>query len=185
MATVSIRVRTLYGIIGIVLVPVLALLFWPEGASESRPSAATAEAKKVQLPAPSTKPVEVLYDSDGLLLPSDIRVAGLVLPRGLERTHEGERSHEFLSARVPLPKLLAYFGPRLMTGQVDRYGEGVVYRRAVPKEAKGGVVRLDVELMPRGSTTRVRIHEVPPVPTERPSEQELLKDFERSLKQLD
>lgn len=185
MATVSIRVRTLYGMAGVLLLPILAFFFWPEGEASTRPASDPTAAPKAQLPAPSTKPAEVLYDADGQLLPSDTRVAGLILPRGLERTHEGDRSHEFLATRVPFQKLLAYFGPRLMTGQVDRYGEGVVYRRAVPKEAKGGVVRLDVELMPHGTKTRLRIREVPPVPDARPSEQELVQDFERTMKRLD
>ena len=97
-----------------------------------------------------------LYGTDGQLLESGETVAGLRLPRGLESIREEERRHVYLTD-VPLTKVQRYFGPRLLTGQVDRLGDGAVYRRATPRDAQGGTVYLDVSIIPTVGGTRVDI----------------------------
>ncbi len=121
--------------------------------------------------APSAGPT-ALYASDGSLLPSGEVVAGLPLPRGLEPILSQGREHVYRS-KVPLEKLQRYFGPRLLTGQVEPLGGGVVYRGARPRDARGGVVRLDVKLVPGAAGTRVEIVELPPEPEHPPSVEEL------------
>ena len=92
---------------------------------------------------------EELYDAQGVPLESDEAVAGLVLPRGLTKNElvSEERRHVYAS-EVELTRLLRYFGPRLTTVQIDREGQRVTYRDAVPRGVRGGVVRLDVTVRP-------------------------------------
>lgn len=115
---------------------------------------------------------ERLYDSEGALRESDEVVAGLRLPVGLERIHGDERRHVYRT-RVPLRAVQRYFGPRLVTGEVDRLGDGAIYRRAVPKDVRGGVVKLDVSILPVASGTRVEIVEIRPPPQNPPGLEEL------------
>ncbi|MBX3248947.1 MAG: hypothetical protein KF901_17350 [Myxococcales bacterium] len=136
--------------------------------------------------APAGAQGEPLYDANGDLLPSREVVAGLTLPRGLtKRPLAGERRHVYVT-QVPLAKVQAYFGPRLITGQVDRVGAGAVFRRAVPREARGGVVHLDVGVypVPRGGA-RVEIYELPPVPQNQPPPEELMRRFDEEQRRLD
>jgi hypothetical protein len=63
---------------------------------------------------------------------------------------------------VELDAMLAYFGPRLVTGQVDRVGAGAVFREAAPRNARGSVVKLDVGIHPSAAGgTRLEIEELP------------------------
>lgn len=111
---------------------------------------------------------------DGNLLPSDEVVAGLTLPLGFELVLEEERRHVYKS---DLSVLFAqrYFGPLLTTGEVRRVGSGAIFVDAVPRDARGSVVRLDVSIYPRtGGGTRVEIverlpagAEPPPLPSDR------------------
>lgn len=127
-----------------------------------------------------------LYDREGNLLPSETVVAGLALPRGVEeRPSRGERRHTY-STEVEMGKVQRYFGPRLMTGEVDRVGSAAVFRAAVPRDVQGGVVRLDVGLYPtpRGGT-RIEIHELPPPPQTPISPEELIRRFDEDQRRLD
>ncbi len=99
-------------------------------------------------------------------------IAGLPLPRGLEPILNEGREHVYRT-KVPLEKLQRYFGPRLLTGRVEPLGGGVVYRGARPRDARGGVVPLDVKLVPGAAGTRVEIIEVPPEPQRPPSLEQL------------
>jgi hypothetical protein len=129
--------------------------------------------RPVAEPAVSDSPAvrELLFDGDGRLLPSDRRVAGLTLPRGLDTVRESRREHVY-ETDVPVAKVLAYFGPRLFTVRIDRAGSGAVYRRARPLEARGGIVHLDVSVLPAGDgRTRVHVHELPPPPSNATGEQ--------------
>jgi hypothetical protein len=119
-------------------------------------------------------PEDPLYDERGLLRESDVVIAGLPMPRGLELRFAGERRHIFHS-KVPIGDLLRYFGPRVITGEVTQLGEGAVYRNGVPRGVKGGVVRLDVAIRPTNKGAQVEIFELPPVPTNPPSPGELSK----------
>jgi hypothetical protein len=123
----------------------------------------------VDVPAPprtATTPQD-LYGSDGLLRESDEVVAGLRLPVGLTKVHGEERRHVYRT-RVPLRAVQRYFGPRLVTGQVDEVGTGAVYRNAVPRGVRGGTVKLDVSILPVSSGTRVEIVEIRPPPPNPP-----------------
>jgi hypothetical protein len=90
-----------------------------------------------------------LYGPDGRLRESDERIAGLILPRGLIPAPAlgSDRRHVFYSD-VPLDKVLRYFGPRLLTGNVERRGASVTYHRATPREARGALIELDVRVEP-------------------------------------
>lgn len=124
------------------------------------------------------------YGPDGELLESDEVVAGLVLPRGLEPVLRTERRHLFTS-RVPLEKMLAYFGPRLNTAEVEREGHSAVYRRATPIGARGGLVKLDVAIRPSSAGgTRVEISEIPPPPVDTGDRAKLIERLEEDLRML-
>ena len=87
---------------------------------------------------------------------------------------------------VPLAKVQAYFGRRLITGQVDRLGDAAIFRRAVPQGVRGGVVHLDVGIhpIPRGGT-RVEVVEIrPPSPNPVPAA-ELIRSFDDEQRRLD
>lgn len=119
-------------------------------------------------PLPLPPPREIwrdpIYGPDGVPRESDERVAGLVLPLGLEEIEElrRERRHVY-GSQVPPHKMLRYFGPRLNTVRIDRTGDQVTYRDAVPQGVRGGIVKLDVTIEPTSShPTRVTIIERPP-----------------------
>ena len=103
------------------------------------------------------------FDAEGNLRPSDQKVVGLTLPRGLEPLPiERPREHHFLAPEVPVEKLIAYLGPRLVTGAVDRIGAGATFREAVPREVQRGAVRLDVSAHPsRRGGSRLTVIELP------------------------
>jgi hypothetical protein len=120
-----------------------------------------------------------IFDAEGHLRESDQEIAALKLPMGLEEEYVDRRVHAFHTV-APLRKVLEFFGPRLMTGQVDTEGESATYRAALPRDARGSQVRLDVTIAPssRGGTS-VRIHELPSEPVNPPSLEELQREYER------
>jgi hypothetical protein len=130
--------------------------------------------------APEPGPARVsIYDAQGELREGDVVVAGLRLPRGLEPQFEHERRHVFETA-VPIEKVQRYFGPRLRTPMVTPNGQGVTYRDAAPRDATGGVVRLDVSIVPAGlGRVQVDIYELPPPPPRALSEAEVRAIVER------
>ncbi|MCG8555304.1 MAG: hypothetical protein MJD61_08455 [Proteobacteria bacterium] len=116
-----------------------------------------------------------LYDAEGNLLPSEQVLSGLTLPRGLTRKRAMRRRWVYES-RVPVDKLRRYFGLRLITGQIRPGGGGITYVAATPREAKGGVVKLDVKVGDHPSTRGIAvvdIRELPPPPINPPSDREL------------
>jgi hypothetical protein len=123
---------------------------------------------------------------DGALLESDTYVGGLRLPRGLREVAVHERQHFFEGPYVP-ELYVRYFGPRLMTGQVDHLPNGAVrYVAATAREARGAVVVMDVLVSPGSrSRTLVTIDERPPVPTTPPPEAETLEAFRRAMESSD
>jgi hypothetical protein len=109
---------------------------------------------------------ESILDERGVPLESEERVAGLVLPRGLDELEElsSERRHVYVSD-IPQDRLVRYFGPRLTTVHIDREGSSATYRDAIPRGVRGGRVRLDVTIRPSSSRgSRVEIYERPPPP---------------------
>jgi hypothetical protein len=125
-----------------------------------------ASAEQPRGAAPGAPPPEPTMGADGALLPSNEKVAGLTLPRGLEPVHEADGTHRYTTS-APIEKVLAYFGPRLFTAEVERVGDGAIYRHARPLEARGSVVLLDVSVLgtSRGQV-RVEVREAPPPPAE-------------------
>lgn len=116
------------------------------------------------LPPVPPPPGSDLYDEAGLPRESDQRIAGLVLPRGLTKVDalSGPLRHAFHS-EVPHDKLLRYFGPRLVTGDVEQRGAAVTYRNATPRGVRGGVVPLEVRIEATSShPAYVEIVESPP-----------------------
>ena len=130
--------------------------------------------------APESGPERVsIYDAAGELRESDQVVAGLRLPRGLEKKLDLDRQHVY-ETRVPLAKVQRYFGPRLHTGNVSRVGEGATFRGATPRGATGAVVKLDVSIVPAGEgIVQVNIYELPPAPAQARTEAEIRAIVER------
>lgn len=136
-------------------------------------------------PPPTGAPAgEALYGPEGELLESDQRVAGLVLPRGLEHLVDEGRRHVY-TTDVPITKVQQYFGVRLVTGAVDApEGRGVTYRDAVPRDVRGGEVHLDVSIEPAsGAEARIEIVELEPPPASPPSEAETIERARRAIEQ--
>ncbi|MFN7701465.1 MAG: hypothetical protein ACK6CU_27610 [Deltaproteobacteria bacterium] len=119
---------------------------------------------------------------DGSLLEGDSYVGGLRLPRGLRETAVNQRQHFYEGPYVP-EAYVDYFGPRLLTGQVQPLpGGGARYTGATAREARGATVVMDVVVSPGApGTTIVTIDELPPPPVDPPSEQELLRELQRDL----
>lgn len=77
-------------------------------------------------------------DDEGGLIESELEVAGLTMPRGLELKIQYE-DHWYFQSLLPLDKLQQYFGKRLSTAQIERGNDGsVTFRRALPRGAKTG-----------------------------------------------
>ncbi len=136
-------------------------------------------------PAPGPRPpsAAALSDAQGARLESDELLAGLTLPRGLSLIAQRERRHSF-ETRVPRPKLVAYFGPRLFTGAVEPLGDGAIYRAAIPRGVRGELaVKLDVSIVPASNgRTRVEIHAIPPPPADGLSTEERLRRYREKLR---
>lgn len=114
-----------------------------------------------------------IYDAHGELRESDVVVAGLRLPRGLEKKFELDRRHVY-ETHVPLTKVQRYFGPRLRTGNVSRVGEGATFHEATPRDTTGAIVKLDVSIVPAGEgLVQVNVYELPPPPAHPLSEAEI------------
>ena len=104
------------------------------------------------------------FDAEGRLLPSDDYVAGIRLPRGAELSREDGLLHVY-RVRAPIERVLAYIGPMMVTGSVERRGKGAVYKRASVRGAEFNPTKVDVSILEVGSnTTRVSIMELPPPP---------------------
>lgn len=133
--------------------------------SEDPPPSMDGVGERVPAPErPQRERPEPILDGDGIPLPSDVVVAGLTLPRGLTAVEalDSERRHHYTS-EVPVNALIRYFGPRLTTVQIDQEGSRTVYRDAVPRGVRGGIVRLDVTIRTSSAhAARVEIYERPP-----------------------
>jgi len=81
--------------------------------------------------APTAPPVQ---DAAGNLLASTERIAWLELPRGLTRAPSGRSvEHLFRARGIPIDRLQAFFGARLVGSPTRREGkDGVVMIRGVP-----------------------------------------------------
>ncbi len=153
------------------------------GCGETAPST-DGVGEALPAPEPRAREVDPIYDENGIPRESDVVVAGLTLPRGLEELEalREDRTHVYASV-VPREPLLRYFGPRLNTLDIRHVGASVSYIGARPRDARGGVVLLDVHIRPSaasGEETRVEVHEQPPPMPEgmRVSEDEVRRRLE-------
>jgi hypothetical protein len=147
---------------------------------EAEPIAVTAPERVERATAPA------LYDDEGNLLESEDHVSGILLPVALTSVVSEDRRHVY-QTDVPLTKVLRYFGPRLVTGRVDPgAGGGATYRDALPRDAAGSSVHVDVAITPiPGPRTRIEIEELLPPPPTPPSEAEAMEDLARRMQQAE
>lgn len=137
----------------------------PERAQPEAPAPAQTEAVEAE---PPTLPPRI-FDAEGKLFASGEYVAGVPLPRGVELSRADELNHVY-RIRAPIDKVLAYFGPLMITGNVDRQGKGAVYRRASVKGAEVNPTKVDVSILEVGSSlVRIQITELPPPPKYAPT----------------
>src|SRR5690606_21417128 len=113
-------------------------LLFAVACSEAPPSA-DGVGEPVEPPRPRERrdPDAELYDDSGVPRESDVRVAGLVLPRGLTEVEalRSARRHVYTSD-IPPQRLLRYFGPRLYTVNIEQRGQAVVYHDAEARSAR-------------------------------------------------
>lgn len=155
----------------------------PERGSEPGPLAAPSEKANEGLP---KRPlIRRNYDAQGGLLPSDAYVVGIRLPRGAELFREGEREHVYRIV-APVDKVLAYFGPMMITGNVERRGKGAIYKRASVRGAEISPTKVDLSILEVGSRlTRISVTEIPPPPRYVPSSEQTKAAAKESFRNLD
>ena len=107
------------------------------------------------------------------------------MPRGAELYRREELTHIY-RLRAPIDKVLAYFGPMMVTGNVERRGKGAVYKRASVRGAEISPTKVDVSIIDVGnSMTRISITELPPPPKHVPSAAETKAAAQRDWRTLD
>lgn len=144
-----------------------------------------APVEKTGAETPKQEPVTRNYDARGKLLPSDDYIAGIRLPRGAELSREDGLLHVY-RIQAPIDKVLAYFGPMMITGNVERRGKGAVYKRASVRGAEVNPTKVDVSILEVGySLTRISVTELPPPPRHVPSPDHTKAAAQRSFRTLD
>jgi hypothetical protein len=109
------------------------------------------------------------FDVEGRLIPSDEYIAGIRLPRGVELFRADELTHVY-RIRAPIDRVLAYFGPMMITGNVERRGKGAIYKRASVRGAEVNPTKVDVSILEVGSNlVRISVTELPPPPAHIPT----------------
>ena len=127
------------------------------------------------------------FDAEGRLLPSDDYIVGIRLPRGAELYREDGLLHVY-RIRAPIAKVLAYIGPMMVTGSVERRGKGAIYKRASVRGAEVNPTKVDVSILEVGSNaTRISIMELPPPPPREhvPSADQTKAAAQESFRMLD
>ncbi len=137
--------------------------------SGTRPAPQASADRTEQSKTPPATTVVRKYDAQGRLLPSDEYVAGVRLPRGAEPFFEDDLRHVY-RIYAPIDKVLAYIGPMMITGNVERRGKGAIYKRASVRGAQMSPTKVEVSILELGSSvTRISITELPPPPEHVPS----------------
>lgn len=108
---------------------------------------------------PPTRRRSQLYDEKGNLLPSEEKVAGIILPRGMKLKHKFLRGRIY-ETRVPLNKLHWYFQPRIQGGTIKRAGERTTYVAALPRDRRGAFKRIDLSIAPVVTNKRINLVEI-------------------------
>ncbi len=122
-----------------------------------------------------------LFDAEGRLLPSNRALGGLTLPRGLTNEQQGNNRHLF-EAAVPAIKLVQYFGPRLLTSQVEPSGTGASFINAIALRPTGTAYHMDVLVTERGShqsSVLIRLTDAPTAMPRVPTEEDRREYHER------
>lgn len=144
-----------------------------------------APAEKADSKTPTHDPIARNYDAQGKLLPSDDYVVGIRLPRGSELSREDELHHVY-RIQAPIDKVLAYIGPMMVTGNVERRGKGAIYKRASVRGSEVNPTKVDVSILEVGSRlTRVSVKELPPPPVHTPSSDQTKAAAKDSFRMLD
>lgn len=148
---------------------VLALVLLAACSSDSRtaerPGAAVRksnETASTNAQAPQKPLPPRIFDADGKLYASDEYAGGIALPVGVELFRADELTRVY-RIRAPINRVLAYFGPRLITGNVKKVGDGAIYKHASVKGAEVNPTKIDVTILEIGSNlVRIQIREIPP-----------------------
>ncbi len=173
---------------GLPVVLTAAMLVGCGGKAPVEPSPAQAPtasaAQETSAEGVTSSPGQPVYGADGRLLPSDEFLAGLRLPRGL-RFFRKDNLESIYRTEVPLKDVLAYFGPLLTTGKVDRIGEGAIYRHATVRGAEMNPTKVEVSILPAGELTRVGILQIPPPSKNAPPAQATRTEYYKRARMLD
>jgi hypothetical protein len=146
---------------------------------------ADAPAAKVDEGTQAREPMVRNYDPQGKLLPSDDYIIGIRLPRGTEVYREDGLQHVY-RIQAPIDKVLAYFGPMMITGKVERRGKGAIYKRASVRGAEVNPTKVDVSILEVGnSLTRISVTELPPPPRHAPNVDRTKAAAQQSFRRLD
>lgn len=139
----------------------------PKSKAPEQPSVAQSEQEAAPIEAAKPRRPRV-FDVEGRLIPSDEYIAGVRLPRGVELFRADDVTHVY-RMRAPIDKVLAYFGPMMITGNVERRGKGAVYKRASVRGAEVNPTKVDLSILEVGSNlVRISVTELPPPPTHIP-----------------
>lgn len=156
-----------------------------EPKQEVKSEAPAAQEAKPEAQAETRPRIPVLFDPQGRLLPSEQYVVGVRLPRGAELSRQEGVRHVY-RVRAPIDKVLAYFGPMMVTGNVERRGKGAVYKRASVRGAEISPTKLNVSILEVGPrVTRVSITALPPPPEYIPSSEQTKAAARDSFRMLD
>jgi hypothetical protein len=155
----------------------------PEGRSAG--DTADSPSEKANAEPAKAPPITLNYGAQGELLPSDDYVVGIRLPRGAELFRESELEHVY-RILAPIDKVLAYFGPMMITGNVERRGKGAIYKRASVRGAEVNPTKVNVSILEVGSSlTRISVTELPPPPKHVPSSDHTKAAAKESFRRLD
>ena len=174
------RARSVVAVLGLALASCTSE---PQSDDQTRRGSARTEEGTAE--AAKREPISRNYDAEGRLLPSDDYIVGIRLPRGAQLFREDELVHVY-RIRAPIDKVLAYFGPMMITGNVERRGKGAIYKRASVRGAEVNPTKVDVSILEVGSRlTRVSVKELPPPPVHTPSSDQTKAAAKDSFRMLD
>lgn len=127
------------------------------------------ELRPVAAEAPPAPPP--LYDAQGRLLGSGMRVDWLELPRGFRERPKGKGvGSSFEASGIDPERVREFLHAQMLTGAAEEIGRGIVYRGAMPVDGRADAVRLDIAVLapPKGDVllrvTPVTFPHVPTVP---------------------
>lgn len=147
---------------------------------EADPAARPAAEEEARPPRPPRT-----FDAQGKLIPSDEYVAGVRMPRGVELFRADELTRVY-RIRSPIDRVLAYFGPMMVTGNVERLGKGAVYKRASVRGAEMSPTKVELSIQEVGSNlVRISVTKIPPPPEYAPSATQTKAEARNSWRMLD